>query len=264
MNTLQHGCVLAAAVFLVWACPGQCAGLDISAEFESANRLCEQGRFDHAIAAYERLLEEGAVSAALYFNLGNAYFKSGRIGRAIAAYRTAEQLSPRDPDIRANLQFARNQVQAPTFIMSKLTRWFGTITLNEWTTSAAAVLWVFFVLLAVGEAKPALKPRIRSYIWFVGGTFVVLAACVVLACVAQRAANRLAVVIEPEVAVRQGPLDDALPAFVVHDGAELQVLDQKDNWLQVAVGLRRIGWVKRASVILPAETLRHGPTRPQT
>jgi len=264
MNSLRHGCVLAAAVFFVWVCAQPCSGLDIAAEFESANRLYEQGRFDHAIAAYERLLEEGAVSPALYFNLGNAYFKSGRIGRAIAAYRMAEQLSPRDPDIRANLQFARNQVQSPSFIISKVTRWFGTITLNEWTTAAAAVFWVFFALLAVGEVKPALKQRTRTYIWFVGGAFVILAASVVLACIAQRAADRIAVVIEPEVAVRQGPLDDALTAFVVHDGAELDVLDQKDNWLQVAVGPRRIGWVKRASVILPAETLKHKPAQPHT
>ena len=47
-------------------------------------------------------------------NLGNAYFKSGQLGKAIAAYREAEQMSPRDPDVRANLRFARNQVQGPT------------------------------------------------------------------------------------------------------------------------------------------------------
>jgi Flp pilus assembly protein TadD len=67
-----------------------------------------------AAAAYEQILTNGAVSPALYFNLGNAHFKAGQLGRAIAAYRQAERLTPRDPDVRANLQFARNRVQGPT------------------------------------------------------------------------------------------------------------------------------------------------------
>ena len=75
--------------------------------FDTANKLYEEGKFAEAAAAYESLVQSRQVSAALYFNLGNAWFKSGQIGRAIAAYRQAEQMTPRDPDLRANLQFAR-------------------------------------------------------------------------------------------------------------------------------------------------------------
>ena len=80
-----------------------------SGGFEAANKLYEEGKFAQAAAAYEQLIQSGRVSAPLYFNLGNAWFKSGQMGRAITAYRRAEQLAPRDPDVRANLQFARNQ-----------------------------------------------------------------------------------------------------------------------------------------------------------
>ena len=116
-----------------------------AAAFDSANRLYEEGKFANAASAYEKLAQSGETSAALYFNLGNALFKSGQIGRAIAAYRTGEQITPRDPDLRANLQFARNQVQSPTLSPSRWQRWLGRLTLNEWTLLAAG---------AVGSAAP--------------------------------------------------------------------------------------------------------------
>src|SRR5262245_57940734 len=90
----------------------------IDTQFDAANKLYAQSKFTDAAAAYEKIVAGGSASAALYFNLGNAYFKVNQLGRAIAAYRQAEELSPRDPDVRANAQFARNRVQGPRLSMS--------------------------------------------------------------------------------------------------------------------------------------------------
>ena len=73
------------------------AGAD-SASFDQANRLYEQGKYADAIVAYRGLLGQKQSSAALYFNLGNAFFKSGNTGEAIINYRLAQRLAPRDPD----------------------------------------------------------------------------------------------------------------------------------------------------------------------
>ena len=102
---------------------------DWPAEFNAANKLYAEGKFAEAASAYEKILQSGAVSPALYFNYGNAEFKSGNLGRAIAAYRQAAQLTPRDAEVRANLDFARNQVQGPTLRESRWSRsaeWLGT------------------------------------------------------------------------------------------------------------------------------------------
>src|SRR5689334_7524861 len=106
---------------------------DTFPDFDAANRLYEQGKFPEAAAAYEKIAQSGPASAAVYFNLGNARFKSGEAGRAVAAYREAERLAPRDPEVRANLQFVRNQVQGPTLKPRFAERWFGRLTVNEWT-----------------------------------------------------------------------------------------------------------------------------------
>jgi tetratricopeptide (TPR) repeat protein len=244
----------AAALCLLWLlilfCPGPARADSPVAAFESANKLYEEGKFADAVTAYEKLAQSGQISAALYFNLGNAYFKSGRVGRAIAAYRSAAQITPRDPDLRANLQFARNQVQGPTLPPSRWQRWLGRLTLNEWTLLAAAAVWLWFLLLAVRQWRPALRPALKSYVPILAMVAALLCGCLADALYEARVI-RTAVVISGEAEVRHGPLLVSPVAFTARDGAELRVLDQKDEWLEVSAGPRRTGWLRRDQVLLP-------------
>ena len=220
-----------------------------AAAFDAANRLYEQGKFSEASAAYEKLLQSGRVSPALYYNLGNAYFKSGHMGRALLAYRQARELAPRDPDLRANLQFARNQVQGPTLAPDRLQAWLGHLTLNEWTLLAAACLWLWLLFLAVLQWRPKLTPVLKHYA-------TALAVLAVLFCVGASAAlyqarsNSTAIVIVHDTNARQSPFDESPTAFTLHDGAEVRVLDEKDDWLQVGVDSRRAGWLRRSQAAL--------------
>ena len=104
---------------------------DVNADFSSANELYAKGKFADAAAAYEKILQTGGQSPALLFNYGNAEFKSGHLGQAIAAYRRAELLTPRDAELRANLAFVRNQVQGASRHESRWQNWVNTLTLNE-------------------------------------------------------------------------------------------------------------------------------------
>src|SRR5579871_2570851 len=141
---------------------------DITSGFVSANKLYEEGKFSDAASAYETLIQGGTVSSALYFNLGNAYFKSGQLGRAVAAYRDAQRLSPRDPEVRANLQFVRGQVQGPTLSLTGVQRWFTSLSINEWAKLAAVVFWLWFGLLVLIQFSPALKQSLRNALWLGG------------------------------------------------------------------------------------------------
>ena len=228
-----------------------------SAAFEAANKLYEEGKFADAASSYQNLVQSGQVSAALYFNLGNAWFKSGQIGRAIAAYLAAEQITPRDPDLRANLQFARNQTPSPRLSPSRWQRWLGRLTLNEWTLLAAGAVWLWLGLLATLQWRPALRPVLRGYVFSLTITAALLCACAA-AALRETRFIRTAIVVTSEVTVRYGPLAESPVAFTVHDGAELRVLDQKDEWLQISAGPRRIGWLRRDQTLLPSSKLLPG------
>ena len=75
----------------------------------ATNALYEDGRYEQAARSFQQLVDKGYGDPVLYYNLGNAYFKQGDIGRAILNYLRAERLAPRDDDIRTNLDFARSQ-----------------------------------------------------------------------------------------------------------------------------------------------------------
>jgi tetratricopeptide (TPR) repeat protein len=243
---------LAALLFCAWTLTR--AG-DVALAFEQANRLYEQDKFTEAAAAYQSMIGNGHVSPAIYFNLGNARFKSGQIGRAIANYRLAEQLAPRDPDIRANLRFARNQIDGPG---ARPPSWWrrctGHLTLNEWTCLAAAAAWLWFALLAAPQWRPAWKKRLRGYTATVGVIAAILSAGLALACY-DRLNIRTAIVVAREAVVRFGPLDESQTFYTVRDGVELTVLDAKGDWLQVTDGSRRIGWLRREQVLMFADAV---------
>jgi hypothetical protein len=235
------------SLLLVFLCCSSSSAQVAAVSFEGANKLYEEGKFADAAAAYEKLSQSGTVSAALFYNLGNAFFKSGQIGRAIFAYCKAEQITPRDPDIRANLQFARNQVQGPTLVRTRSQRWLGKLTMNEWSLLAAGAIWVLLLLLALLQWRPALRPALRGFVVVTAIVAVLLCACLAAAW-SETHSTRTVVVIGPEAAVHNGPFDESPTAFRLNDGAELRVMDEQHEWFQVTADGRRSGWLRKDKV----------------
>jgi tetratricopeptide (TPR) repeat protein len=221
---------------------------DISAGFDSANKLYGQGKFSEAASAYEKLVQSGSISPALYFNLGNAYFKSGQLGHALAAYHRAEHLSPRDPDVRANLQFVRGQVQGPTLSPTGQQRWLASLTVNEWATLTAVFFWLTLSLLVLLQFRPAWRQALRNFLLLSAVVTLIFGACLTAAWA--KGSTPEAIVVTHDVLIHNGPLDEAPGNTTIHDGAEVSVLDTKNDWLQVRVDSNRVGWLKRDQVIL--------------
>jgi len=228
--------------------------------FDQANRLYEQGKYGEAAAAYEKLLQSYSNSPALFFNLGNAWFKAGQSGRAIAAYRRAESLAPRDPSLRFNLNFVRKKVSGSEMAPTESWRhWLSALTLNEWAALAMAAFWLWFLLLALRELRPAVRKTLSGYTATTGLVWLVLAAGLTAAYY-EHSRVKEAVVVATNAVVRYGPLEESQVFYQLRDGSEVRVLDEKDlavgdkkqSWLQVQDATRRIGWVQRDQVLLLA------------
>jgi len=241
LSLLLFGLVFAGKIFAA----------DITADFSAANKLYAEGKFSDAAAAYKKILQTGWQSPALLFNDANAEFKSGHLGLAIAAYRRAELLAPRDPEQRANLAFVRNQVQGATLHESRWQDWIGSLSLDEGALLTAMLFWLTAGLFIARQLRPALVPRLKS----ATRIFVVLTFCSGAVLALQSAthfSSASAVVIADNVTARSGPFDDAQIAFTARDGAELSVMDRRDDWVQVAGGAGKSGWLPAKQVeILP-------------
>jgi tetratricopeptide (TPR) repeat protein len=238
-------------ILFALVCTGKLLAADTSTDFAAANKLYAEGKFAEAATAYDAILKTGAQSPALYFNAGNAEFKAGHLGKAIAAYRQAELLAPRDAELRANLAFVRNQVQGATLRESSWQKWVSTLTLNEGTILTALFFWALFALLAVRQLKPPLAPKLRTATRFAVGLTIFSGAILGLQAANHFTAS-VAVVTVAEATARSGPFDDAQSVFTARDGAELKVLQRHDDWVQVANNAGKIGWLnQKQAAVLP-------------
>lgn len=252
-----HACLL--GLLLVFASPAlrlACAAEDPATKaivaFDAANKLYEQGKFPEAARGYEDLIAAGHGSATLHFNLGNAWFKAGLHGRAIAAYRQAERLAPRDPNIRFNLDFARRRVSSTDAPSGPwLERLASALTVNEWAVFAAVTWWLSFLLLAAGEARETARATARR--WAAVTALVTAAAGAGTALAAQLWFHPdAAVVTVAQAIVRSGPLEEARVLHQFRDGTEVRVTDRKSapgadssqGWSQVRNAAGQSGWVK--------------------
>ena len=216
--------------------------------FDTANKLYEEGKFAEAIPNYLQLLNDGRAAPAIYFNLGNAYFKSGQKGRAIISYLRAERLAPRDPDIRANLQFVRDSIAAgESTAATPWPRIFSWLTLGELSAVAAVCGWLWFGLLGLGQLLPAIAPRIRLPVRL-SAVGCVLALGWFAAAARGELSARHGVVVTPEAVVRLGPLEESRSSHSLRDGSEVSILEQRQDWLRVHDGQGRIGWLRSSQI----------------
>src|SRR6266496_1978160 len=111
-------------------------------DFDKANQEYAQGHFKEAIGGYERLARSGQWSANLFYDLGNAYFRTGDFGRAILNYERALALEQHHPEAAANLQIARDEARALEMQQSWPERYLQFASVNQYSIAAAVAFWV--------------------------------------------------------------------------------------------------------------------------
>jgi len=143
------------------------ASTDATELFDKGNRFYEARQYDSAIVSYAEALATGQESASLYFNLGNAYFKSGDLGHAVLYYLRAQRLEPNDDDIEANLEFAKRyaSVQMEGVKLNPISSFFETIVapykldLLAWVASACFILLFLALTVRYGLGRQGLLVR---------------------------------------------------------------------------------------------------------
>ena len=240
------GCIL---VFLVLLATTATAAPEGNARFErtfaDAAKAYDENRLPDAIRGWQALADEGQALPEVLFNLGNAHYRNGDLGEAILAYRRAQRLAPRDPDIRANLGFAAQSAGIELPARKPLAALLLDFSRAEWLGFGAACFW----LLGLTLAAWIVWPRFR-FAWRPAAA--ALAALLLVALAGLAAYRDLAR--RPECVVRianqkvlSSPLETATPLLALPAGALVRQVDERGNWIEVQADAVR-GWLPAAAL----------------
>lgn len=222
---------------------------------QKANEHYVKDEFKQAIDVYNQLLMTNLESPEVYFNLGNAYYKTNQYTQAILNYERAKLLSPDDEDIDFNLEVANQHVLDSIQDLPGIfiVRWWDSL-VNSQPTDTWAVISIISFLLCLTLAGLYFFARSgdmrRAAFW---------SACFLIAIslfswsFAARQKSRLvnhtyAIVMQPTVTVKSSPSEKGTNLFVIHEGLKVKITDKLGDWLEVRIANGNKGWLLTESI----------------
>jgi tetratricopeptide (TPR) repeat protein len=222
-------------------------------EFAAINFLYEKGDYRGAVAAYESLAGRSNIQCmSLYYNLANAHYRTGNLGRAILYYRKAEKLAPRDREVAANLRIAQAKAGLavpPRRSASRLNlgrRLIKLFSLFEGVAASLTFRWLLliFVVLTIFFGR---KRR-----WFIRGCvvlavlfYVSLAATIYKAYTQKSFKQAVVLVGQP---LRTGPVDDGPTTRVLQEGTTVRLDSNQNGWCKIVLEDGSVGWIRERGI----------------
>lgn len=223
--------------------------------FNSANRMYQQKEYEKAIELYHELIDNGYEGISLYFNLGNAYYRAGKLGYAILYYEKALKLSPGDEDITHNLLLANSRTvdkltEFPSFFLFKL--WedlLGVLPLTGWVY----VVYLFFILILVFTAGYLLlkNPVYQKYSFFaaiITGIIFISSVVIVSVRLNRDVNTKNGILVENTVNVKTSPEFNSNDAFVIHEGIKVKLEEAVGEWIKIRLNDGKTGWIPEENV----------------
>jgi tetratricopeptide (TPR) repeat protein len=218
---------------------------------QAANEAYQAGDYRAAIEQYQALLDQGYYSAALYHNLGNAWYQIDRPGMAVLNYQRGLDLAPSDRGFRQNMEliregFAEPIVPIPEFFL--LSWWKSAQRLlgsNGWAVVGLLIVWGGFAGLARWRTAPQRPQRKKAFL--VGVVLLVSSVLpIALAFTAFQSdtSRTMGVVVEGKPSLYQAADERSNARRQLEPGVTLEIRDQIGEWVKVRLVNGEIGWVK--------------------
>ncbi len=215
------------------------------------NKYFQEGNYESAVEAYEKILKQGYESPALYYNLGNAYFKNGKLGLAVLNYEKGLKLSPGDEDLSYNLRIvnARTVDKITEVPQIFIVQWW-----NVLITSLSASGWSFIVIIiylvfmtSIGLYLLSKKYQIQKIAFLLGSvslSILIIATVILFSRYNHEATSNYGILLEQNYAVKVSPDEKSNDAFVIHEGIKFLLEDKVGEWYKVRLVDGKIGWIK--------------------
>ena len=222
----------------------------ISDQLKEAESSYDEALYDKSIEVYEGLIKRDKVSGPLFFNLGNAYYREGNLGKSVASYLAAKRYLPRDPDLAHNLKFvhskSRDQLafESEGGALSVLTNWFKNFTKSEVESALVFLILIstlFMILFHFVKKLASFRPLGH-------GAFVVTFFLFSFYSFTNSSLERWGAVTVEIVKVQSGPGLKNTTLFELHEGAPFIYRDSQGEWCRIELSDGKKGWVTKDSI----------------
>lgn len=215
---------------------------------ETAAEEYANSNYQQAAEIYTQLLEY-QNSPELYYNLGNAYFKQGELGKSILAYERALRLQPHFKDAQYNLQFAQNMIvdniedQNNFFLKQWIISLRNLLSLTSWTYLSIA-LFIFALIAAFVFAftRPIALRKTGFHLMWLSLLFSIFCFCFAANLHRRNIQRTEAIVMQGAVNAKSSPDRSGTDLFTLHEGTKVHIRSVVSNWAEIEVGNNR-GWV---------------------
>jgi hypothetical protein len=220
------------------------------ATFIHANELYRAGNYQDAVKEYESILQQDYVNADVYYNLGDAYYRSGKLAPAIVAFERAARLRPHDADIEHNLKLL--YLKTPDRIEPVpdlfLLQWMRTIGLlvspgmvhGLFLASWLLLFGVFAAIAIVRSVEIVRALRIALVVCFI--SVVVWGAMLVIQSLQDTSSDQ-AIITAQVVTAKSSPDERSVDAFVIHEGLKVKITDAVGDWVKITLADGKVGWL---------------------
>ncbi len=230
---------------------------DLQDLLQTGNQYYLDGKYEMAAQSYKSIIDSGYASAELYYNLGNAYYKSHDITMALVNYERARILKPNDPEINHNLDIAREFVVdrievLPEFFLRRA--YVGFVKIFDADIWALVSVITFGLALGLFLAYFFLNQLFfRKVSFWTGVLFIVIAASTFLFALQQNnlvTKHHQAIILTPSVTIKSSPDEDSgTDLFLLHEGTKVTISDELGDWREVVLSDGNSGWLKETDLI---------------
>lgn len=215
-----------------------------------------QSRFADAITIYENVIAEQGGSLPLYYNLGNAYYRTNEPGKAILNYERALRIDANDEDTKANLEFVQSKIvdTIPEDEIPFYKEWGNAVSSlfakDTWGIIAVVAFAIMLIILFFFFFKNNAR----------GLSFGIAFACLAITIVANMSARNLGskddgmsegVVLDEMVVVKSSPDSSGTELTKIHEGLKVTIIDDAiEDWVKIEAnnGNRVVGWIRTKSM----------------
>lgn len=230
----------------------------ISAQFddlmEKGNNLYKNEQYEDAISLYKRILDNGYDSGALYYNIGNSYFRLGELGYAILNYEKAIKIDPGNEDAHYNLRLVNARIvdrikELPDVpIMAYWDIVVTSFSLNGWLT----IFLVFWILLLASIAVYYLvgRAKVQRFALMYGLfniTMIIIVGIFLLSSLHLESTTDYGILLKSTVTAKSSPDANQADAFVIHEGIKFQIEEELSDWTRIKLADGKVGWLPNDS-----------------